>query len=114
MKNLILHNTQDEDIRTATNDLVNALHIRGVNVKSNKPGFVKFEPSSLMFSDIKFLTENLDYSYAKFANTTFPTTKLSDNGKDKEFYLNTLSKISDTKLTIIINTSAGSISLKRA
>ena len=103
---------QAEDIdavKGATQAVVSALQERSVNVTGVLRGKIKFQPSSIMKADVESMVKDLEYSYAKIPNITYPTTKLSDNGKDEEYYLNAI--FEEDRVTVIINITSGLITI---
>lgn len=107
-------NSEDSLIDTvmeATRALADALIDKTVNVTAVKRGSIKFQPSSIMHSDVESIVKDLTYKYAKFPNVVFPTTTLSDNGKDEEYYLTTISD--EDTISVVINLTSGVIKLSK-
>jgi hypothetical protein len=100
-----------DSVMEATRAVSDALIERNVNVTAVLRGKIKFQPSSIMHSDIDSMVKELEYNYCKFSGIEFPTKKLSDNGKDEEYYLYT--EIEDQKVVIVINITAGVINLTK-
>ena len=98
-----------EAVQATIKSIVEALQSRSVNVTGVSLSKIMFQPSSIMNGDIEFMVNELEYSYAKIPNVVYPTTVLSDNGKDEEFYLNAL--FEEQKISIIINMSSGVITV---
>ena len=96
-------------VKEATQAVVTALQERSVNVTAVLRGKTKFQPSSIMNADVESMVKDLEYSYAKIPNVTYPTNKLSDNGKDEEYYLNAI--FEEDKITVVINITAGLINI---
>ena len=101
----------NEAIKETINNLVTALQNRSVTVCAVLQSKIKFYPSTIMREDVEHLVNELEYSYMKIPNVTYPTTALSDTGKDEEYYLNAL--VDEHKISIIINMSAGLITISK-
>ena len=100
-----------EAIKETINNLVTALQERSVTVYAVMQSKIKFYPSTIMREDVEYLVNELEYSYMKIPNVTYPTKILSDNGKDEEYYLNAL--FDEQKISVIINMSAGLITVSK-
>lgn len=98
-----------EAVQATIKSIVEALQNRSVNVTGVSLSKIMFQPSSIMNEDVEFMVNELEYSYTKIPNVVYPTTVLSDNGKDEEFYLNAL--FEEQKISIIINMSSGVITV---
>lgn len=98
-----------DSINETNKSLVKALQSRGVIIKSVMPNKIKFHNSTLMKDDVEYLVKNLEYNFNKIPGITYPTNKLSDNGKDEEYYLNGL--FEGVKINVSINVTAGIISI---
>ena len=101
--------TVSEAVRETINALVTALQERSVTLTGIMQSKITFQPSTIMKEDIDFMVNELEYSYAKIPNVTYPTTVMSDNGKDREYYLRAI--VEEQKVSVIINVDAGLITV---
>lgn len=99
MKRLLVCLSSDNQ-RMVINEMVAVLTKRGVSIRGITRNTVKFNPSTLMRKDIDYLIENLAFAHLKNQKST---KRLSDNGKDEEFYLTTVQE--DQKFMVVINLS---------
>lgn len=81
------------------------LHYIGVAVNTRSMKEIRFDPESMMISDIDSLINSFEYQRVELPNVEFPTSIFADNKTDKEVFI---SKLHDGFLVIFsLNLTAG-------